>query len=75
MNENKSKTSHRKDLGEWVTLQKHWIKAGHFLLGIKLSSSFPSKMDPSEEQIGKIKPLSQSDFISLSSACVCVNLK
>lgn len=74
MKENKRETSHREYLGEWVTFQKRRIKGGHFLFGIKLSSSFPSQMDPFEEQIGKIKPLSQSGFISLSSVCACVNL-
>lgn len=32
-------------------------------------------MDLFEEQIGKIKPRSQSDFIFLSSVCACVILK
>lgn len=32
-------------------------------------------MDLFEEEIGKIKPLSQGDFISLSSVCARVILK
>lgn len=75
MKENKRKTSQRKDLLGNGYLQKNKIKGGHFLLGIKLSSSFPRQMDPFEKQIGKIKLLSQSDFVSLSNLCACVNLK
>lgn len=54
MKKNKGKTSHGKDLGEWVAMQEYQIKGGHFLLGIKLSSSFPSQMGPFEEWIGEI---------------------
>lgn len=61
----------KRSVMEGVALQKHRIKGGHFLLGVKLSSFFPSQMGPSEEQIAKIKPLSQSGFISLSSVCMC----
>lgn len=57
MKKNKGKVSRRKDLGEWVVLQEYQIKGGHFLLGIKSLSSFPSQMGPFEEQIGEIKPL------------------